>query len=669
MIMAFDFQAVRRDHPIADLIGAEVKLRKTGRNHVGCCPFHPDRTPSFVVYDDTYHCFGCGEHGDVIDFVAKTQKLPISEAIAFLTGGTAPALTAEDRAKLDRERAMADERRKAAEEAAMLEARKRWDAATPINGEGHPYLTRKDVAPFGTRLEGQSLLVPIFNAEGELQSVQAIPAEPGEKKLFHAGASVRGGRFLLGKLDGGPLCICEGFATGATIHAATKLPVMVAFSKGNFSAVAESVRTADPSQRIILCADVDGIDLAHDIAARITAHVVSPAMEGAEGSDFNDQAAHYGLDDVGRVFSTALEAPPTPLPLIWAKDVTPVLSGNWIVKGVIPADGFVSIIGEPGCGKSFLALDLGGRIAAGLKWQGRKVEPGLVVYLAAEGQRGQMNRLEAWKRENGVTDMPFALIPVAINLRDSKADLPKLIETIEMAVTISGLPLSVLFVDTLNRSFGGGDENGEDMGQYVGNADKLRRHFGCTTCHIHHIPKNGDLTERGHGSLRGAIDTSLGVSVDGESGIRTLHCLKQKDGEDGWRSSFKLKRIVLGQDEDGDEVSTCVTVLVDEEDVPARSGGKSVKLNSTQLSVLNELNAAMVASPIGVPATIPDDQINRHIVGKVCERKVWRDRWIAVAGSDISETSANATFRRAVLDLKNKGMIGSWNDYVWPTFQ
>jgi phage/plasmid primase-like uncharacterized protein len=667
MIMAFDFQAVRRDHPIGDVIGSAVKLKKAGRNHVGCCPFHPDRTPSFVVYEDSFHCFGCGEHGDVIDFIAKAQRLHIPEAIAFLTGGEVPSLTPEDRAALAREREMAEQRRLAAEAAAVLEAKKRWESATPINGEGHPYLTRKNVAPFGARREGQSLLIPIYNADGDLQSVQAIPAEPGEKKLFHAGASVRGGRLLLGDPGNGPLCICEGFATGASIHAATKLPVLVAFSKGNIATVAKDVRAANAGQRIILAADEDGIALAKDIAAKIGADFVSPELAGAEGSDFNDQAAHYGLEDVARTFKSLLESPATPFPLIWAKDVEPILSGNWIVKHVIPADGFVSIIGEPGCGKSFLALDLGCRIASGLKWRDRKVEPGLVAYLAAEGQRGQMNRVEAWKRENGITDMPFALIPVAINLRDSKADLPKLIQTIDVAVAVSGLPLSVLFIDTLNRSFGGGDENGEDMGQYVGNADALRRHFGCTTVHIHHIPKNGDLTERGHGSLRGAIDTSLGVSTDAESASRTLHCLKQKDGEDGWRTSFKLKRIVLGEDEDGEEVSTCVIEHVEQGAAPPQSRGPNLTPN--QRLIYNELLATMEAAPLGVPRDIPENQIDRLRVGKVCARKDWRDRWIAVAGSDYSKDNADRMFRRALTDLTNKGLVKVWNDHAWPTFQ
>lgn len=664
MIMAFDFQAIRRDYPIAGVIGRQVKLRKSGRNHIGCCPFHPDGTPSFVVYEDTFHCFGCGEHGDVIDYVARAQRLHIPDAIAFLTGGDAPTLTDEDRRNLERERMLAERRRKAAEDAAILEARKRWTAAVPINGEGHPYLDRKGIAPNGARREGESLLVPIFDVSGQIQSVQAIPAASGEKKLFHAGAPVRGGRYIIGDKTDGPICICEGFATGATVHAATGYAVAIAFSKSNIATVAADIRSADPARRIVIAADTDAVDAADEIATRIGAVVVSPPLAGAEGSDFNDQAGHYGLDDVALAFSAVLEKPTeTPLPLVWYDDVSPHLTGNWIVKNLLPSEAFATIIGHPGCGKSFFALDLALHIAAGREWHGRKVKQGLVVYLAAEGQRGQFNRVEAWRRHHGIEHLNFAMIPVALNLRDREADVPKLIETIYAAVHRAGAPLSVLVVDTLNRTFGGGDENGPEMTDYVNNVGRLKSEFGCTTAVVHHIPKNAEnITERGHGSLRGAIETSLIVKQDAETGIRTLVCSKQKDAEDGWKMQFKLQVVELGEDEDGDPVSSCVVVAADGE---PSIRGRGPNLSPTQRSVYNELLATLEAAPISIPRDIPDDVLDRSRVGKAVSREAWRERWFAIGAQDKGKDSAASTFRRAVTDLQNKGLVGLWNDHAW----
>src|SRR3984957_13508516 len=71
---------LRARTPIAAVIGKAVKLARSGRETKGCCPFHGEKTPSFYVYDDHYHCFGCGEHGDVISFVVKTGGAGLMEA-------------------------------------------------------------------------------------------------------------------------------------------------------------------------------------------------------------------------------------------------------------------------------------------------------------------------------------------------------------------------------------------------------------------------------------------------------------------------------------------------------------------------------------------------------------------------------------------------------------
>ena len=73
---------------LADVIGRRVKLTKKGREHLGLCPFHKEKTPSFTVNEDKgfYHCFGCGEHGSVFDFVMATEGLNFPEAVEKLAG-------------------------------------------------------------------------------------------------------------------------------------------------------------------------------------------------------------------------------------------------------------------------------------------------------------------------------------------------------------------------------------------------------------------------------------------------------------------------------------------------------------------------------------------------------------------------------------------------------
>jgi DNA primase len=79
-------EELRARTPLAALAGRRVRLQKSGRNWRGCCPFHNEKTPSFYIYEDGFHCFGCGAHGDAISFVMQTQNLPFLDAVAALAG-------------------------------------------------------------------------------------------------------------------------------------------------------------------------------------------------------------------------------------------------------------------------------------------------------------------------------------------------------------------------------------------------------------------------------------------------------------------------------------------------------------------------------------------------------------------------------------------------------
>lgn len=77
-------EELRARTPLAALVGRRVKLSRSGRNWKGCCPFHGEKTPSFYVYEDGYHCFGCGAHGDAVGFVMQAQGASFPDAVAQL---------------------------------------------------------------------------------------------------------------------------------------------------------------------------------------------------------------------------------------------------------------------------------------------------------------------------------------------------------------------------------------------------------------------------------------------------------------------------------------------------------------------------------------------------------------------------------------------------------
>ncbi|MFW7269375.1 DNA primase [Gluconacetobacter sp. Hr-1-5] len=112
--MALDpafLEELRARTPIASVIGRRTKLVRSGRNWKACCPFHGEKTPSFYVYDDHFHCFGCGAHGDVITFVMQSEGRGFPEAVAELAaeaGLEVPRASPQQRENEQRSRDLAE---------------------------------------------------------------------------------------------------------------------------------------------------------------------------------------------------------------------------------------------------------------------------------------------------------------------------------------------------------------------------------------------------------------------------------------------------------------------------------------------------------------------------------------------------------------------------------
>src|SRR5215213_494804 len=75
---------LRARTPLHGLIGRKTRLARNGRQWKGCCPFHNEKSPSFYVYDDHFHCFGCGAHGDAITFPMRAEGASFPEAVERL---------------------------------------------------------------------------------------------------------------------------------------------------------------------------------------------------------------------------------------------------------------------------------------------------------------------------------------------------------------------------------------------------------------------------------------------------------------------------------------------------------------------------------------------------------------------------------------------------------
>lgn len=184
------------------------------------------------------------------------------------------------------------------QQAAAEYANRLWRDARRANA-GHPYLAAKGCRPYDLRQMGDVLLVPLYHA-GELVNLQRIGSD-GSKR-FLSGGRVKGCYSPLGIITAGqPLYLCEGWATGATLHAATGHPVACAMNAGNLLEVGQRLQCLHPEAVLIVAGDDDrqtvgnpGRAAAIKAAAALGCGLVLPQWPDDAPlnlSDFNDLAS------------------------------------------------------------------------------------------------------------------------------------------------------------------------------------------------------------------------------------------------------------------------------------------------------------------------------------------------------------------------------------------
>lgn len=231
----------------------------------------------YVLYVDSLPAgaFGSWRTGESFKWCAKTrQTMTAAEQAEFIR-------------RMDEARKARHDEEERRHREAQCKALAIWQNTLPARDD-HPYLVRKRVRNHGLRLHKAALVVPLWDSAGTLHSLQFIHRDAS--KSFLSGGRKKGCFFLMGNLTDS-LCIAEGYATAASIHEATGLPVAVAFDAGNLLPVAQVLREKFPHTKIILCADNDtktpgnpGLSKAREAAAAIRGLLAVPPCAG----DFND---------------------------------------------------------------------------------------------------------------------------------------------------------------------------------------------------------------------------------------------------------------------------------------------------------------------------------------------------------------------------------------------
>jgi len=213
---------------------------------------------------------------------------------------------------------------------------------------------------------------------------------------------------------------------------------------------------------------------------------------------------------------------------------------EFVVDGMFTRHGLAVVYGEPGAGKSFIAIDLALSIAYGKDWHGCVTEQGAVLYIAGEGVGGLGKRVKAWQAHHGLSDnAPFYVLPTAVKFRDVE-DVEKLMRTIDAL----GVRFKAVFIDTVARALLGGDENSAtDMGMFIDACDAVKRHTECAVIAIHHSGKDSSRGMRGSSSLLGGTDSAFRVSKSDDTVKMVVE--KQKDAEPADDMAFKMTSVGL----------------------------------------------------------------------------------------------------------------------------
>lgn len=184
-----------------------------------------------------------------------------------------------------------------------------WKASKAAD-DNHPYLKAKKVQAYGLRVsKAGQLVIPVMDAAGNICSLQFIDAAPDQGKFgkkFMTGGQIGGNFFAIwGKRE--VFYICEGYATGASIHQATGQSVICAFNAGNLKQVGMAIRARHPKTALVIAADNDqwtdgnpGKTKGMEAAKEVGALFALPRFkdETRRPTDFNDLAAQEGLDAV-----------------------------------------------------------------------------------------------------------------------------------------------------------------------------------------------------------------------------------------------------------------------------------------------------------------------------------------------------------------------------------
>jgi hypothetical protein len=218
---------------------------------------------------------------------------------------------------------------------------------------------------------------------------------------------------------------------------------------------------------------------------------------------------------------------------------------EYIIGELIETDTLGLMFGDPGCGKSFLAVDIALSVATGTPFHGRDTKQGAVFFIAGEGHNGLARRFAAWSKARSVSlaGVPLFKSERAAQFLDAQS-AKAVADAVDGLAAKYGSP-ALIIIDTLARNFGAGDENNtKDMSEFVVAVDDLKARFpGSSVLIVHHSGHAAKERARGAMALKGALDLEYRVEKDGHD--MKLVNTKMKDAEPPKDVYFSFKQVDL----------------------------------------------------------------------------------------------------------------------------
>lgn len=222
---------------------------------------------------------------------------------------------------------------------------------------------------------------------------------------------------------------------------------------------------------------------------------------------------------------------------------------EWIIENIVGPGDLVMIYGAPGCGKTFVIIDM---IFAACLGQQFAMRFGVarrlnVAYCAGEGNSGLPQRFKAAREFYGAKEETFPNFsyfktPPQLYAEDGdEAHAASVMDFVREWKWCQAQPLDILIIDTFHSATAGADENSaKDMGKVLHAAKYAATELGCAVILVHHTNKNGSA-ERGSSTIRGAMDCMIEIRRNSDTSSKAaMYCAKLKDGEQWKAQTFDL---------------------------------------------------------------------------------------------------------------------------------